>query len=173
MVTRRSLLKAAAAGSVAMAAQAVSPLRASAATQGGDILAWVSYDPAQLLPSFNAFMTWTSVVPGRVTFDAPASGAVLLGMAAAIKAGGGGQGYWRVVEADGNPVPGTEQLVTVTPVTLRVSSRVMVDGLEPGSPQDWTLQQRTTIAAAPISLLAGMGKTGLSYGPLTMVVIAA
>jgi hypothetical protein len=80
MVTRRSLLKAAAAGSVAMAAQAVSPLRSSAATQGGDILAWVSYDPAQLLPSFNAFMTWTSVVPGRVTFDAPASGAVLLGV---------------------------------------------------------------------------------------------
>jgi hypothetical protein len=172
MVSRRNLLKAAAAGTGAMLVPAVLDRTAMAADSPA-ILAALSYNPPKV-QNFLAPNTWTAITPARVTFTAPASGRVLLGLASSVHVSpNGAQGYWRVANAAGGIV-GSEQLVTVSLGPLRISSRVLVSGLTPGAAQDWTMQHRVINVGSTITTSAGRaGATDPGFGPLTMVVIAA
>ena len=172
MVSRRNLLKAAAAGTGVFLAPSLLERTALAADSAG-ILAALSYNPPKT-QTFAAPNIWTSIIPARVTFIAPASGRVLLGLASSVRVSApGAQGYWRVASTAGG-INGSEQLVTVSVGMIRISSRVLISGLVPGSPQDWTMQQRVLTTPSTIITAAGRnGTTDPGFGPLTMVVMAA
>jgi hypothetical protein len=146
---------------------------------GSGLLASVSYLPAAnvVISVVDATPTDVDATNLKVTFTAPASGRVLVGMSALCnKSGTNVAGYWLLRTVSGSAVVtgSLAQVISGTTFPVRPYYRVIISGLTPGVEYSWKWSHKTNIAGGSSDILIGNDNdAGGARGPAVMEVWSA